>query len=351
MKISELFAEIGFKVDTIKLREVTKLIGDLNISSIIGATSLVALGEGIKGLVNSSAAASSALLTLQANTGINTDFAQQFEKASLALGSSKESADALINSLSKIKAGLNLPGGQVPYGLRLMGFTKDDFQGSIEDNIKTIITRLSKSKPAANASQAAQEQWKGLISNVAQSFGTTPEQLKVLINPELMGTMHEMLTMSHEDLLANQEATKEWSTLVQNINTEFEIMVSKWLPELTAGLKEFKNDGGLKGLLDSITVVSKVLEMSLKGWGLIFGSAGLSRTSEGQRQYWHTSAWNHKHPEGIAWNSGNKGVRDVNVHSQVTIHSSDPKGVVQEIEAWWKKTMTKSMSEFGLGQT
>lgn len=340
MKIADLFAEIGFKFDTIKLREVSKLIGDLNISSIIGATSLVALGEGIKDLITQSSQASSSLLTLQANTGVNTDFAQQFEKASLALGASKDSADGLINSLSKIKSGLALPGGTVPYGLRLMGFTKEDFQGSLEDNIRMISARLSKSRPAANASQAAKEQWQGLLSNVAQSFGTSAEQFKVLLNPELGNTMHQMLTMSHQDLLTNQEATRQWQVAVQNVNQEFQNSTIPLLKQITLLLKDFNVGGGLQNLdriLKNIGDEFEIIHNFLKAGLLNIGSAA-SYPLINQARLGNELKKDFSAP-----------VTNVKINvAPITIQANDQQEFVKRFDAHFKNYMKLTASQFSL---
>ena len=55
MKIGELFMELGFKADTMKLNEFVKSIGELNMSSVMAGAEVAALADMTKKLLEGTA--------------------------------------------------------------------------------------------------------------------------------------------------------------------------------------------------------------------------------------------------------------------------------------------------------
>ena len=358
---------MGFKFDSIKLREVSKLIGDLNISSIIGAGSLVALGEGIKKLIESSSSLSSNLLTLQANTGIDLGFAQQFEDASKALGSSKEAAEGLITSLSKIRNDVAMGKG-IPVGLQLLGYNEQDFQGTIEDTIKMINERLSKALPE-NATKPQKEHFAGFVSSLAQSLGASPDMLKPLINPDLFKIMDKFLVLTKDDVKENQQATLQWSIAVENVNTEFKMMATHFLPPIIDILKNFNEGGGFKEFAKDVEFIAKWFDRWVTALGIIknYTNAGLLNLGSFASQPLIAATKFHNemsHAASMApmnFSQIMAGIKEaLGIHAKpsqvtisvapITIHANDPQEFVKKFDDHFKKYMELASSQFTLGQ-
>ena len=232
-KIADVYAEVNWKFDQTKLRDVAKYIGDLSLASVISATSLTGLGLAIKDIIDQTEQVAIGLATIHSTTGIDQTFLQKFENASYELLSTKASADALVTSFSKMKAALNMPGGTVPVGLRMLGFTKNDFEGTLEENMKMVWTRLSQSKPPDSASKAMKEQWQGLLSQLSASFGVTSEQFMAMSSPTFQAKFNASPYLNESELKENIDAVSAWKTSVVDLNTDLERLVTTLTPALT----------------------------------------------------------------------------------------------------------------------
>jgi len=337
-KIADVYAEVNWKFDQVKLREVAKYIGDLSLASVISATSLTGLGLAIKDLIEQTGQLAVGLATIHSTTGIDTTFLQKFENASYELNSTKTSADALVNSLSKIKAGLNSPGGKVPFGLIRLGFTKEDFQGTLEDNLRMIWTRLGKTKPPEGASQAAKEAWQGLLNEYASTFGVSAEQFMAMSNPA-MGAKYEASPYLNESELKNNiDAMTAWKTSVVDLNSDLERLVTTLTPALqkiTEALDKFTQ--GTNKALSTSPAQSKDMEKKIQDY--IMGGYLKDLDIKGLL-------------------SPIKLKKDIPGGSPVTINMPSVTIIannVAEIEKWfetnWKKMMVKAANQFGLGST
>lgn len=346
MKIADLYAEVGFKFDSVKLREVGKYIGDLNVSSIIAATSITGLGLEIKSLIDSSAQLSSNLTTLHANTGIDNDFSQKFEKAAKALGSSKEAADGLISSLSKIRQSIKF-GGSVPRGLSLLGINYQDITGP-EEALISKINKILSQKPKLDT-QAQKESWASFLSSINADLGATPDLLKALSNPSLFNTMHQFITLSQKDIDANVEATKQWVVATENLNTELMKTADKILPSISNLLKSFNENGGLQkvanvlqGISDTIYKASLIFDIA----GTYAKAAALNIGSYGSKPL---IAASENYRLGQEYYKSKQNNVTVNV-APITIHANDPQEFTRKFDDHFKKYMGLTSSQFTLGQ-
>lgn len=337
-KIADVHAEVTWKFDQTKLRDVAKYIGDLNLASVMSATSLTGLGLEIKNLIDQTGQLAIGLATIHSTTGIDTTFLQKFENASFELNSTKESADALVKSFSKMKAELNMPGGgQVPRGLRMMGFTKEDFQGTLEDNMRMVWTRLSQSKPPANASQALKEQWQGILTEISSDFGVSSEQFMAMSNPTFEAKFNASPYLNESELKNNIDAMTEWKTAVVDLNTDLQRLVTTLTPGLTK----------LTEAVDKfVTGSNKVLNITPEQ----------NRNTEKRIQdYLMGGFLKDLRLENLV---GGKLKKDVPADQKVTINmpsitimAKDVADFEKKFEDYWKKLMVKAANEFGLGST
>ena len=350
-KIADIYGEVTWKFDQVKLRDIAKYIGDLNLASVLSATSLMGLGLEIKNLIDQTGQLAISLATIHSTTGIDKTFLQKFENASFELNSTKEAADSLITSFSKMKAQLNLPGGTVPVGLRMLGFTKADFEGTLEENMKMVWTRLSKSKPPANASQAIKEQWQGLLSQLAASFNVTSEQFMAMSKPEFEAKFNASPYLNESELKDNIDAVTAWKTAVVDLNTDLQKLVTTLTPALT--------------------ILTKAVDTMVKGSNKVFKHSFdeyawqkkpdrftgiLSRPVEDylNKDLPRLVSELKKDFSAKLDSSGNVTAspsKNVTINSPVTVIANDIAGIEKWFETHWKKMMTKAANQFGLGST
>ncbi len=101
-----------------------------------------------------------------------------------------------------------------------MGFTKQDFQGTLEDNAKMIWTRLIASKPPAGASQALKEQWQGLLTNLTSTFGISSEQMMAMSNSAFGEKFDAANFVPLDELNESIKATENWREAKTKLNVK-----------------------------------------------------------------------------------------------------------------------------------
>lgn len=107
MKIGELFFNLGFNADTIKLKDFGKAIGDLNMSSILTAGSFGALYEGAKSLINMADEVALSINNFGIQTGQSTQEIQKWgkmaERVGIPASVMQNSITSLVDSLYLLK--------------------------------------------------------------------------------------------------------------------------------------------------------------------------------------------------------------------------------------------------------
>lgn len=343
MKIADLFAEIGFKFDTMKLKEATKLIGDLNISSIISTGAVAALGEKIKDLLIQSSATASALTTLNKATGLPTDYIQRLEKFSHAMGSTKEEADGLITSLSQIKLKIAQTGeGALPF--QIAGINPNQsIEGIIQDLNKFISNPESLKKWAARAGMSTSanqdEMVAAFMSSLGAGMGVSPSMLKTLgskdFTKEMNASTSSFITKTPDQIKEANEVSKQFVIASENLQTSFETLASTVLPEITALIKEFNESEGIKTLGDAAKTLLRAVEiLGLAGQWLKIGAMNFNNALQ--------------QPLIGASKFGNevRKVLHMNNSIQVTVHSNTPEEFVRNFDPVWKKYINRADIQF-----
>jgi hypothetical protein len=99
MEIGELLVNLGFKADTTKLRDFIHDIGDLNLSSIVAASGLGGILDGIKNIMEAANKTSLALNNFHALTGLSSQELQAWDLAAQKAGLSSGLMASTINGL------------------------------------------------------------------------------------------------------------------------------------------------------------------------------------------------------------------------------------------------------------
>lgn len=347
MKIADLFAEITFKWDTMKLNDFIGAVGKLNLSSLISAGTVAKLGSTIKDLLVDADKTSSALQTLSKSTGLDTNYIQKFEVFSESMGSTKEEADQFLATLNKIKFSISQGlGGERPFIIAGI----DPFQEQtklIEDINKKLSDDKFLKQWAGNFAKGAQnikEMRAAFISFLGEGMGASPSMLKTLSSPDLVKQLSEassIIVMTEQEIAKAAEMHKNWVLAAHDLNISFVKLATDLNPIIVAMTRLAdetvrwadavgRSSGFFKGLADVLNVpenVGKVLN-EIK-----------SSFAEGNKY----DFWGRLKPEQTG-----KGMTN---NITVTVHSSTPEEFVKRFDPVWKKYIKDAEVQFGNGQT
>ena len=167
MTIGELFIELGFHADTMKLKDFMHAVGELNMSSIATALGLGTLYEATNKIMNIAGDASENLRQFGDITGLDQQKMERFGKAAEQMGVQFKTSQGFINGLQdelvRLKAGQGNVGFWQTLGIENPA-SKDAFQ---------IADEISKKLSNPNMDQG----WKKLILSLK---GFNPELLLAL---------------------------------------------------------------------------------------------------------------------------------------------------------------------------
>lgn len=101
MTAGELLVKLGFEVDTIKLNEFIKDLGELNLSSVIAAAGLKGMVDGLTSIMKAADAVSSSLNKLSTITGVQQQVFQQWDNASQQFNMSAGETSSILSDIQK----------------------------------------------------------------------------------------------------------------------------------------------------------------------------------------------------------------------------------------------------------
>jgi hypothetical protein len=108
MKLGELFVELGFKADTLKLKEFVKSIGDLNMSSIMAALGLGGMYAIVHRLMESAEDSALRIESFGQETGLSARKMQQWSTAAEMMGMKGDDVAASLRTLQSHLTGLKM---------------------------------------------------------------------------------------------------------------------------------------------------------------------------------------------------------------------------------------------------
>lgn len=356
MKIADLYAEVGFKFDTIKLHEVARLIGDLNIASIIGATSIAALGGTIAALIaqmKSVSDYSAKLLNVSQSTGINPTTIQQLDTYFQEYGAGAGSATAALQKLNDLrtKALMGDPGASSAFTFAGILPTTDDL--SILDQLRQkmgdgdflkrwgVLTHQGTEN--TNELRAAFEKF--AITN----FGINDDMLRGLHSTnEEWQKQFTLLTMNGDALAINADFTKKWTVFTNDLSvlwkdfiTIFEPLLEVLMPVLDWAVR----------LLDILAKIILLVENLIGKIPFIKFLDNLTSSANGSVKFPDklssdnilNSPSNFNIPDQVS-----RGTNNVTVNmAPITVQSNDPQQFADWYNNHWKDYMIKTSSQFG----
>lgn len=337
MKIAEFFAEIGFKFDSLKLKEVTKIIGDLNLSSVIAATGVTELGMAIKGVISDTSQASSALRSLSNATGVSTDYIQQLEDLAERYGAARQDADALISSVNKLKYSIATGQGGNFKPFQFMGLDVNTPTETIIRKAGEFLNNQDKLKQyslqAGRTTQDQKEMAAAFMSDIASALGVS-QNMMIALQALPSTDMSKLPILSKTDIAASNAATKEWVTAVQELNVSFAQSLIT-VTEIGTKLLGWVNDTKIiKTVFDDINAIFQAFDIAgtnLKAWGMNVHS-DFQKDKMNEANTWRriqADLTPHRGASG-SWDAG-AGDKTIENHWNITVHSADTRDAVHQI--------------------
>lgn len=241
MKIADLFAEVGFKFDSLKLKEVSKIIGDLNVSSIITATSLTSLGVGIAKVMEAAGKTSIKMLELKEATGLDPMRLQQLDTYFQEFGANAGDATQALYNLNKMRLNV-LQGTGNPQPFILTGLSPTTETLKLFEQIherfsdtKFLERWASSFATGAKSLDEMRAAWKDMIAN---QFGIPTSMLRGLDQSnEKWMSQFKILGLVNHELMANAEVHAQWVLAVNDLNIEVQKLVTNLAPVAIQVLK------------------------------------------------------------------------------------------------------------------
>jgi len=345
MKIAELFAEVGFKFDSIKLHEVSKILGDLNLASVVGVTSLVTLGKGIQNVMETASKASISLLELKEATGLDPLRLHQLDVYFQQFGADAGEAQRAIYNLNKLRLEV-LQGKGDPQPFIMTGLLPTTDTLKLLDQIHEKFSDDSFLKnwagsfaQGAKSLQEMRAAWKDMIAN---QFGIPTSMLRGLDQSnEKWKEQANILGMNLDELKANAEVHETWVRAANDLNLEMQKLTSNLAPIVIQVMKiadafitwENKTQA-IQGFFERLGVIGTFIKA---------GAMDVNNSLQSGRN--------------TAWNLGTAARETVKERigafkqqtNNVTVHvnSNTPEEFIKKFDQVWKRYIAGSDIQFG----
>lgn len=101
MTAGELLVKLGFEVDTLKLNEFIKDLGEVNLSSVVAAAGLKGMLDGLTDIMKAADGVSSSLNKLSGITGVQQQVFQQWDNAAQQFNLSAGETNSILGDIQK----------------------------------------------------------------------------------------------------------------------------------------------------------------------------------------------------------------------------------------------------------
>ena len=371
-KIADLYAEISYKFESVKLREVSKYIGDMNISSVIATTSLVGLGLEMKGLIDQSSDLAKNIQILNTTTGVDPQYIQKLEHAAIVFQSSRQAADQWISGLSALQSKLTHGmGSQQAFTFsQMLGVTPPDFQkiiGNTEDLSDAMIKIMQKTWDSSM--HMSKEQFDRNRALIMSFLPMSPDLLNAVNQPGFNEEMKNWQGFTTGQLAQINQSTQEWNKVVEKINQHFRVIATSYLPEITKLVDGFGKGSGMKDLFDFADKLVKLLNLSAKGWGMILHPENLVDMNKDALQRQQSDIIDHKirnsvmsllpHKDSLprrggssgSWDKENKSANITVQVAPITIKTDNPQEFGKKFQDEFTKALDLATRQSPIGQT
>lgn len=144
--VGELFLELFFKADTIKLKDFINSVGELNMSSIASSMGLAGLYDGINKVLTAASTTAIGLHTFGAETGISTEKIDQFDNATRKAGLGADVFKNAVASMQDKITAMQLTGADSGFFSGVLGLDPYEAIDAI-DMVEKAISRIKEQFP------------------------------------------------------------------------------------------------------------------------------------------------------------------------------------------------------------
>ena len=266
MKLGELFFDLGFHADTMKLKDFGKAIGDLNMTSILAVGNFGALYEGAKHLIDIAHDMGEGVNKFSMETGVSKDSLQRWQGVATDAG---VSIDSVNQSLSIIRKTMDdIAHGQAP-----------------DARFNWIRGMILDMQHAKDASEPFMLMLKDLQSGspdrarfLVNQLQFPPELLEIMKQiPDIQKNWNSQIILSDTELDDIQNNTKLMQTFTRDLNLLWAQLAKPILPEVNSALetinktlREMQLSPDMQALLHFSAQVAKgiggTLGLSWHGW-------------------------------------------------------------------------------------
>lgn len=329
MTLGELVFNLGFKADTMKLKDFGKAVSELNMSSILTAGSFGAVYEGAKALVGIADDMALGINKFGRETGQSREEIQKWTKAAEQMGVAPQTVMSSITSLEDSINRMRVTGeGSGFWNLIGVDPTKTQSMFKVMDMVRNRLKGMSIENQRLLLNMSPIDpQWLNLFNESDKDWADI-EKNQGLSNEQLdkMQEYHKILTKDGENLKLI------WADLGVALLPAIQAMVELLNDFDLAVLKSWE----FKGVLDTIVEIMTHLAHPFKTFGDALNAIpklgtnlqedGLERKNRINR--WVESVIPHDYFSKM-FSSGNEGSAPVNVTVKNTIRSNDPHTTVE----------------------
>ena len=222
MTIGELFIELGFKADTMKLHDFMTAVGELNMASIASALGLGVLYEATHKIMNIADQTATSIWDFSKITGVSTKdtqaFANAIEKVSGTADEARSSLKNLRSDMAKVAIG---EGNLRPFAM--MGITVDPDSDPIEvmKKIQNFLKTTSM-KPVYADMLAAEA---GLSEGTIIALRNMEDLTSAMKEQEIIG--EQQINTMHEFHQLNKSLQQSFATIWTDIGSLIEPVIKE----------------------------------------------------------------------------------------------------------------------------
>lgn len=352
MKLGELFFNLSFNADTMKLKDFGRAVSDLNMTSILTLGSFGALYEGAKKIIDITQSMGEGVANVSEVMDVNSESLQKWQGVATSAGVSTQ---AVTNAITDLQT------------------ATDNLNGGDPSKVNALYTYFLSAKELSDKTEDAAVKYTHLIQNAQKMFATQPGRVRQLFSALGIDESTIRILKEIQDIpkaLNNQKIIPKDD--IELINKNFELMGETsriinltWaqlgtsiLPSVNSGLKDINDlivkmgdsklikdllwltEHGLIGTIKNAEFVGGGLEKlyryaspetykELKNGTLSMGPSGLDELAN--------TGWKHKET-------------NVTQHNNITVQgSNDPEATAKAIDERIGKHINQAISSGSTG--
>lgn len=234
MKIGELFMELGFKADTMKLNEFVKSIGELNMSSVLAGSGVAALADMTKKLLEGTGELARDMRFFGTETGMSAQKMQSWSNLAKQLGMDGDQVASTLKHLQTAVTQTKL--GNVDQGLMQAYSLLNTYGKAGIDLNQDYFTQIEKMRTGF---QNINPDMRRTVANMA---GMNDQMINfLLMSDQDWAKRNSQPVMDDAQIQKMKEMNMEWAKLSQElaiIGNKFATDISPVIIETTRALVE-----------------------------------------------------------------------------------------------------------------